>query len=837
MKKTVIILFIIILLVVGALFAIPIFFKQNLLEVTKNTLNKQLNAEVQFSDLTLSLFRDFPRATVELKDVLIKGKNEFQNDTLLSVNEVRTKMNLASLFRKSDMSIEEIVLDRPQLNLIVNETGLANWELTDPQKIENISTENTTVQKNTFQLHLNKIEIKNAELVYDDQPAKVFLELDDMDFDISGKMYGNSTQLQTDGTVENFVLRYDAVNYISNTTLKLATLLDVDYENMIITIADNELMVNRLPLELSGNIEVPSDTTIFDLKLKTKESDFENFLALVPPVYEEYLKDIQTEGTAAISGTVKGFYFGDSYPALSLQLDVSDGNFHYADLPEEIKNIKADISIVKPQGSLDLTKIEAREAHAEIRNNPVDLNLVITQPVSDPYFDGTFIGMVNLDHLKDALPLDSVNISGIIDANLFVKGNYSDIENEAYHKIKSDGIVMLDNLVYDSRELTQKVYVPKGQLDFSPKSVNLQEFKMKVGQSDFNFTGQITNYLNYLFNEGTLKGNLQMNSGLVNLNELLRLQVKPQNTSENEQIPEASMASQPDETEEILAFDIPENIDITFQSNIENAIFDRLQITSINGLIRAIDKQLILNGLSMKMLEGELKMNGSYKNTALNQPFFDFGFDINSFDIPLMYKTLSGIRQILPVAGKSYGKFSSTMKMEGRLSPQLKLIAPTANGKGMFGTNNLQIVDSRTFDQLKGIIREEKLKNVTIDDFMASFNVENGDLLLNPFKTKVIGQETTVSGNLNTESLLDMRLDFKVQREVIGPDIQNILAVIPGNKNIKIVPAGVLIKGPVGEPKVSMDLSETKKAITDATKDDLKKSLEKLGKGLKKLFK
>ena len=175
--------------------------------------------------------------------------------------------------------------------------------------------------------------------------------------------------------------------------------------------------------------------------------------------------------------------------------------------------------------------------------------------------------------------------------------------------------------------------------------------------------------------------------------------------------------------------------------------------------------------------------------------------------------------------------------MSGRLSPQLKLIPATANGKGLLNTKNLELKNSPLFNQLSGILKKEKLKEVRIDDFTASFTVENGNLLLRPFKTKVIGQETQIQGSLNAQSILDMRLDFKVERELFGSDIQKFLAVIPGNEKIKMLPAGVNIAGPVDGAKVSLDLSETQKAVTDATKDDIKKSLDQLGKGLKKLFK
>jgi len=239
----------------------------------------------------------------------------------------------------------------------------------------------------------------------------------------------------------------------------------------------------------------------------------------------------------------------------------------------------------------------------------------------------------------------------------------------------------------------------------------------------------------------------------------------------------------------------------------------------------------------MKMLDGELKVNGSYENTSENQPLVDFGLEIIKFDIPMAYHSLTGVKRMLPVAGQSKGKFNTNLKIKGRLRPNHKFIPSSINGNGMFSTNNLQILNSPVFNQLKGILKPEKLKNVSIDDFKANFKVDNGNIQLRPFKTKVAGQETTMQGTLSAENLLNMRLDFNIHRDAFGSDIHNILSVIPGNSKITTVPAGVIITGPVGNPDVKLDLSETRKTITNATKDDIQKSLNKLGEGLKKLFK
>ena len=839
MKKSVIIISAIIIFLVAVLVAIPLFFKPALIDAAKSTLNKQFNAKVEFEELKISMFRNFPNITIELQNLSITGKGEFQADTLISIENVRAAMSLMSLFKKTERRIDEISLLQPKLNLVVGNTGNVNWDVSvEPETKQDISNESVNVKpEELFTLQLEKIEISNATVIYDDREINMIQVFSGLKLDLKGKLYGNSTDLLVEGNTEKYSVDYKGINYISNISLETTSKLNIDYEKMDISIIENELLINRLPIQVTGLIQLPSDTTYFDLTLKTKDSGFENFLALVPPGYEDYLKKIKTSGTASVSGTVKGMYFDEIYPAIDLKIDVANGNFKYTDLPEDIKNIRADISLTKPQGDLDLTELKIKNAHVEIKNNPVDLTLLLKNLVSDPYFDGTFVGTVNFDNLKNALPLDSVNISGSIDANLFVKGNYSFIEKEQYDKIKSDGIVLLDNFFYDSPSFTQKIMVPSGKLDFSPQNVNLSELKMKVGQSDFNLTGKVSNYLNYIFKDGILQGDLQLVSSFVNLNELFRLQKNEKSaTNVNQKVAEDAAGSNVHESPEKLVFDIPKNIDFAFRSNIDRAVFDRIPISGITGKITAKNGKLILNGLNMNMLDGELKLTGSYENTPQNQPFFDFGVEVLKFDIPMAYHSITGFQRMIPIGAQSQGKVNSTMKMKGQLTQSFIIIPSSVDGTGLFNTENLMISDSPFFKQLKGILLPEKLKNVEIEDFKANFIIENGNIDLKPFKTKVAGQETTVLGTLSAENLLNMRLDFNVNRDAFGTDIQNILSAIPGNQKITVLPAGVLVSGPVGKPEVNLDLSETRKVITSAAKDGLQDSLNKLGKGIRKLF-
>jgi hypothetical protein len=840
MKKILIVIGIVVVLLVATLAAIPLFFKQTLIEKAKTTINKNVNAEVEFADLKLSLLRSFPKVTLELVDVLVTGKGEFQNDTLFTVPSLRTKTALRQLFNKENIGIEEIILDRPVLKLIVGTTGNVNWDLMldSDETPEAASAVAADSKEEGLVLQLEKIEITEANFIYDDRETNMLLGLDDIDINISGEMYGTAAQLMAEGTAAQFFLAYGGVNYITNTSVETRTVLNVDYDKMDIKIQENELLINRLPLEVLGMIQMPGDSMFFDLILQTKESGFDNFLALVPPDYEDYLKDIKTSGTATISGTVKGIYFEEDYPAFNLKMDMANGSLRYSDLPEDIKNISADVSITKPQGVLDLTRVSIKKAHAEVKSSPVDLTLELKNLVSDLAFDGQFIGKVNFDELKDALPMDSVSIAGIIDANLKVKGNYSAIENEQYDRIQSNGTVLLSQFVYESPSLTQRVLITEGKMDFTPQSVNLSGLNINIGQSDFSLAGRVTNYLNYLLKDGTLAGNLQLNSSQVNLNEMLRLQVVRESPEG-----QAHTATNVESTveEEVLVFDVPKNIDFTFQSNIQRVIFEQLPITDVNGMITARDGKLVLDGLNMRMLEGDLKLTGSYENTPENKPLFDFGFDLVKIDIPKAFQTLTSVQRMIPIARYSQGKFNTSLNVNGQLSPGFGLLATSIDGSGLFTTENLQIIDSPMFDQLKGLLKSERLENVKIDDFRAFIEVVDGTIQLKPFTTRIAGQETTIAGNLNTENLIDMRLDFNVQRDAFGDDIQNILSVLPGQERIQLIPASVILNGPVGKPEMRIDLEEARKMITEevkkSTRDNMQENLNKIGEGLRKLIK
>ena len=109
-KRNWIIILSIITIVFAALLALPFAFRGKIMEITKRELNKQLTAEVNFSTLRLSFLRNFPNASVTLKDFTVIGTGDFAKDTLLFSRDVNLVINLKSLFGDTGYEVNRLQL-------------------------------------------------------------------------------------------------------------------------------------------------------------------------------------------------------------------------------------------------------------------------------------------------------------------------------------------------------------------------------------------------------------------------------------------------------------------------------------------------------------------------------------------------------------------------------------------------------------------------------------------------------------------------------------------------------------------------------------------------------
>src|SRR5687767_3830246 len=157
------------------LFIAPFIFKGKIIAIAKEQINKNINANVDFKDLSLSFFRHFPRVSVALEELQVVGTDIFAKDTLISAKEIDVAVNLFSVIGGKNMKIYSVNIDQPRIHAIVTKEGKANWDIAKPDTAAAAAAD--TAAASPFQMNLHHYAIKNAYVKYDDATTGMGTEL------------------------------------------------------------------------------------------------------------------------------------------------------------------------------------------------------------------------------------------------------------------------------------------------------------------------------------------------------------------------------------------------------------------------------------------------------------------------------------------------------------------------------------------------------------------------------------------------------------------------------------------------------------------------------------
>lgn len=814
MKRTLIILGSVLVLIIILMVAIPVIYKGKITAIAKKTVNNSVNAKIDFSDVEISLFRHFPHLNVSLKNLTVTGMGEFENYRLLQANALSASVNLSSIW-KDNLSVSEIYIDKPVINLKVSKSGKSNWDIakSDSTKAE--------AKKSSTTVDLNKIHIQDASLIYNDESTPMLFSMDRAVFDLSGKMKGSNSTLDVKGNAANLSFDYNGTNYIKNLKAAVEGLLKADFDKMAFTFLKNQFLINKLPLEADGTFILGETDYDFDLNFKSPASSLGELLGFVPEKYQSYFKDVKTEGSVSFTGYFKGKYNDKTFPGFNVDIKVADGKLKYPKLPKQIDQINVAANINKAQGDMDLTNINVEKLGASLAGNPVEASLHVATPVSDPAVKGNLKGKIDFTELKQAIPMDSLDLNGLLEALIDFDGKYSSIEKGQYQDFKTAGNVTLKNFEYGSPAFTQRVKISSAAMNFNPKTVTLSNLSGSMGQSDFSAKGAFSNYWPYVMKKGTLNGDLNLTSKYLDFNVL-----KP-----TSQTSVKDTVSQP--------FEIPDKINVTINTAINQLVFDKLNISNVTGKAIIKDKKLILDALNMNMLGGSMLISGEYNTPAKQLPSFNLKMNVKDFDVPTAFRSVSTIRNLVPLAGESTGAFTTNLAINGKIGKGYTPVFTSLNGDGLLSTKNIEIAGATIFKEIAQYFKKDMFNQVKVGDLTTKFKIVDGGLEVSPFTTKLAGQEVTISGKQSASKNLDYRLDFKVNKSDLSQDVNKYIGFVPGTENIGLIPVGIDINGTFTKPEVKIDMSDARKLVESEFKKkagtELKDAVKKLG--LDKLFK
>ncbi len=836
MKLILKILGILILLIVIAMVTIPYFYRDQIVEKLKQEINNNVNARVDFVDFDLSLFRSFPNFNFMLEGLSIVNKAPFIGDTLAWIPEFEITLDMMSVIKGDAYELKKITVVQPVINALVLKNGTANWDIAIDTGNETESAEEAATEESPFVIKLSSVTITNARIVYDDKSLATYTLLQGVDHSLSGDFTMDFTSLKTKTTIKHLTVIYDGVKYFNKVDVELNAVIDADLVNSIYTLKNNELRLNQLYLGFDGSVAMQDNGDInLMLTYSSKKSNFKNFLSLIPAIYAKDFDGIQSSGTMAITGNVKGIYNDDSYPAFALNILVQDGYFQYPDLPKSVENVNINTKIAFPGGDLDNLTVNISDFEMTMAGNEISASLFIKNPMTDIGMKGAINGKIDLSKVKDIYPLEGGDkLLGRITSNVSFEGKMSSLEKEKYDEFNFLGSVLLEDFKYSTPYLPEQVSIRKAQLNFSPEYLDLVSFTMTLGRNTFSAKGKIENFMPYMFADGILYGNLVTNSGYLNISDLM---------PEDSENAEPSINPKPESTDtpamEII--EIPANIDFTLTANYKKVIYDDIELNNLKGGLVIKNHTVNLEKLKMEVLDGTVTLSGKYDTKDTKKPVADMTISISNISIQQAYATFGTLEKFAPIAEKTEGKFFTNFNLKTNLDKELMPVYSSMNGGGNLKTSQITIENVNSINKLADALKMPDLKRLILSPVNLTFEFINGKLHVKPFDIKYQDITTNVSGWTSFDQTISYNMIMTVPREKFGGQANAILdnLVNEANKlgtNFSVgetVNIKASITGTIINPKVKIMPGEGsgKNMLEDLRKiaeEELRKQKEKL---------
>lgn len=833
MKKAIYILVVIIGLVLISLALFPLVFKGKINEMMLKKVNGMVDAKVTYGRYKLSFLQSFPDFTATFTDLAIVGKGEFEGDTLASFKKFSAQINVPSLIREKGIVVESLYLDKGRLQLLISEAGNNNWniEKTDstitPDQADVILTDDQD-EDTPFKMLLRNVVINDFDFIYKSIKSDYMFAVYDLNGHFSGTMEDMYTILSIEASTPSINFNMGEIHYLQNNKLDLSTKLQADLETWEFKFQTGSSLLNGIPLQVNGGFDMPGDSMLFDIHFDVPDIDMKQVLTMIPAYYQKYMTDIQATGNIKLNGAITGLYYEEIYPGIEILFDIHDGVVKYPQLPDVLKIHQLNANVTKPEGDMDLMTVGITQLEMQLAQNPLSMHALFSNLFTDPHLDVALDGVIDLESLSKVIPLGDSKIIGMITADATIKGNYSDLESNNFTAFVSKGSVDLKNFFLQNSALPQGVKISNAALVLNNQNVDIKGLQGEMGRSDFNLSGELNNVITYLFASDVLKGQFELKSRFVDLNEFMN------DYESGEGVYIAADTTKAEKKPLVL----PEKVSINFNAKVDRLLFDQMDITQFDGRIALHQQKLTLIGLDMNLIGGKMKLNGTVLADGREYPDVNFNLDILNFDLPMAYRQIGMVQKYMPFAAKSQGKFSTKLNIESQLGTGLKMILSAITAKGSFSTTDLKLVDASFFSSLKSVIKYDRLRNFGVDNFKTNFSIKDGNLNIDPFSTKLANQPVRLGGSYNLGGTLDFRVDATVEKDILSNEIQNMIAYIPGHQRVSNIDVGVNIKGDAKNPNVTVDQDKIKKQVMDQLKNSSSKEIEDAAKKLlKELFK
>ncbi len=443
-----------------------VFTPQRLTPIARKQIDKFITCRSEIGEVELTFFSTFPEFGVKIrKFALINPVRDSQFDTLIKADELVGTVDVVAWWKKNDFILTGLKLSEGSVNIWSDTTGKSNYDIFVS---DTSSTPAGKSESKSGTIDLRDVVLDNVSLHYIDLSSKLNTVIRDLSAKISGTI--NNDKIQGNISLKRSVIsfEYAGEKYLQQASVACDVPFDYIPSRQVVYMKDARISFNDLELLLNGSVENDTAGRKITTAVNYQFSSWpvEKMLALVPPSFSSYAKEIRAVGLLSSNGSINGFMTDSVMPLFDIHLQLTKGDLDYSGLPLHLHDIGGDITLHTDLKTDSTSFVKILQLNVNTPRSVFKTEGLVNHLFSDIKFDIISEAALALDEFKTLIP-DSMKLN---------------IKGKAAGKVRSSfTMTQLKKMQLEKMKFS-------GSLDFTDFNVEYDSLSLKTNRSKIIFS-------------------------------------------------------------------------------------------------------------------------------------------------------------------------------------------------------------------------------------------------------------------------------------------------------------------------------------------------------------
>jgi hypothetical protein len=680
------------LFIVTTLTVILHVYEDDIKQYAIDELNEHLKTKVDVQDIELSIFHDFPYASIQFNKVFIPDAfPEIESDdTLFYAERMFFNFNLNDIF-SGDYQIRRISAHNGQLSLKTSEDGQTNFDI--------IKKEDSTAAEDNFELALELVQLENMDFHFKNHASRQYYDIKVLSALTKGDFTNEQYNLLAEADLDIQRLKSNSFTLVKEKMAVLDLEMDINTLAKSYSFRKGDLMIEEMPFHITGVI----DSSSLDLQLAGDNIQLHDLANSLVDESVEDVKSYQGEGVINFVSTISGDLSPTKMPSIEADFNIDNG------------------SLVEPESDLKIDQVsftghyqnEQTDRKEELRMEDVSMKMLnsyfngeatITD-FKEPLMKTKMNGDLNLARFHQFFKFNKIEkLAGNVNFHLdaIVKFFDPEFRKERFEVIQSDGTFALKDVLYKGVNDDITYQRIGGEIVLNDKDAAAKQLSISTAKSDLLVNGAMKNLMPYIDGTGNLGLIASIESKNLDLNEFM---VKADGKKEGP----------------LKAFELPSNLNLNIDLDVRRILWDGHTFEDVSSKLLMSNRTVKMKQLRLRSTEGTAYGNITFKNLLEDGNIFDGKLTFSGVNVKSLFQEWENFDQKSITSSHITGEAKGTVDFLLFFNPYFSMVEDKLFTKCDLTIEQGELNELETMKSITDYMRSNKglklLLKKHIDDF------------------------------------------------------------------------------------------------------------------------